>query len=175
MAATFYWCEDNGAALGGSPAYGTNRTVNVSQVNWKNTDDVATAYTSSPISAGNNSYTKYQFGLFSGTFNQIANVKYAHTTGALGAGLTLKTVMSSGYATPGTATNAALTQDMTSTQDVTTGYAVLLHQRGPHYAEFTTLSATGYTAYMPTQLQTTVAASAGDTALVTISLRFDEN
>ncbi len=42
MAATFEFNEDNGAATG-SPAKGTTRNTAVTQNNWKNVDDVATA------------------------------------------------------------------------------------------------------------------------------------
>jgi hypothetical protein len=90
MAATFNWCEDNGAATG-SPAKGTTRsgfgadTHFATDVNWKNADDctanTGTVYSASPIVAGNNSFTKYQYGKFSGTFNQILNCKWSCTHG----------------------------------------------------------------------------------------------
>src|SRR5690242_3473869 len=90
-AATFEFEEDNGAAAG-SPAKGTTRTAARTESNWKNIDDSTTAYTSNPITAGNNSYQKNQFGHFSGTFNQILNGLFAHTATAFGTGLTLKGV-----------------------------------------------------------------------------------
>src|SRR5579859_1126702 len=68
MAATFEFEEDNGAATG-SPLKGTTRTGARTDVNWKNIDDSTTAYSSSPITAGNNSFDKWQFGHFSGTYN----------------------------------------------------------------------------------------------------------
>lgn len=175
MAATFEYQEDNGTAAG-SPAKGTTRNTAVTQVNWKNTDDVATAYTASPITAGNNSFTKYQFGRFTGTFNQISAGLWAHTAGALGTGLTLKGVVTSTYATPSTATNAALTTTMTSVIAIGSGAAVSFSTVGPEGAgPTTTLSAAGYTQYLATQLQTTVSAAAGDTATVTLTLQYNEN
>jgi hypothetical protein len=173
MAAVFQWGEDNGASAG-SPAKGTTRTYPVTQVNWKNTDDVNTAYSSSPISAGNNSYEKFQFGIFTGSFTQISNGKWQHTSGVLGAGLTLKTLVTSGYTTPATTANASLLHDITLTGSITTGLAVLFGTVGPQQAGSATLSATGYTQFLPTQMQTTVAASAGDTQIVTLTLRYDE-
>src|SRR5665213_279104 len=114
MAATFAFKEDNGAATG-SPTRGTTAGTTVTTVNWKNVDDaVATAYSASPITAGNNSFSKYQWGAFSGTYNQISAGLWAHTAAAFGTGLTLKGIVSSTYATPSTTTNAALTVDMTS-------------------------------------------------------------
>lgn len=180
MAATFEYQEDNGAATtaGGGTANnkGTTRTAAVTQVNWKNTDDVATAYTASPITAGNNSYTKYQFGRFTGTFNEISAGLWAHTAGTLGAGLTLKGVVTSAYATPATAANAALTTDMSAVIAIGSGQAVSFHTLGPEGTGPTaTLTAAGYSQYLATQLQTTTSAAAGDTATVTLTLQYNEN
>lgn len=175
MAATFEYNEDNGTQTG-SPLKGTTRNTAVTQVNWKNTDDVATAYSSSPITAGNNSYTKYQFGKFTGTFNQISAGLWAHTAGTLGTGLTLKGVVTTTYATPATTTNASLTTNMTSAIAIGSGAAVSFHTTGPEGASpTTTLSAAGYTQYLATQLQTTGSAAAGDTATVTLTLQYNEN
>ena len=175
MAATFEYNEDNGAATG-SPAQGTTRNTAVTQVNWKNVDDVATSYTTSPITAGNNSYTKYQFGKFTGTFNQISSGLWAHTAGTLGTGLTLKGVVTSTYATPSTTANAALTTDMTSVIAITSGATVLFSTTGPQAASPTsTLSAAGFTQYLATQLQTTASAAAGDIGSITLTLRYNEN
>lgn len=176
MAATFEYNEDNGAATG-SPSQGTTRATAVVQVNWKNTDDAATtAYSASPITAGNNSYTKNQFGKFTGTFNQISAGLWAHTAGVLGTGITLKGVVTSTYATPSTTTNAALTTNMTSVIAIGSGAAVLFSTTGPQAGSPTsTLAAAGYTQYLATQLQTTVSAAAGDTATVTLTLQYNEN
>lgn len=175
MAATFEYDEDNGAATG-SPSQGTTRNTAVTQVNWKNTDDVSTAYSSSPITAGNNSYTKYQFGKFTGTFNQISAGLWAHTAGTLGTGLTLKGVVTSTYATPATSANAALTTNMTSVIAIGSGATVNFSTTGPQAASPTsTLSAAGYTQYLASQLQTTGSAAAGDTATVTLTLQYNEN
>lgn len=174
MAATFEYNEDNGTQTG-SPLKGTTRNTAVTQVNWKNTDDVATAYSSSPITAGNNSYIKYQFGKFTGTFNQISAGLWAHTAGALGTGLTLVGKVTSTYATPATTAMGSST-DMTSVIAIGSGAAVLFHTTGPEGTSPTsTLSAAGYTQYLASQLQTTGSASAGDTATVTLTLQYNEN
>lgn len=174
MAATFEYQEDNGTQTG-SPLKGTTRNTAVTQVNWKNIDDVATVYSTSPITDGNNSYTKYQFGRFTGAFNQISAAVWAHTAGVLGAGLTLKGVVTSTYATPSTVANAALTQNMTSVISIGSGQSVSFSTTGPEGAGPTsTLTASGYTQYLATQLQTSGAA-AGDTATVTLTLQYNEN
>src|SRR5690348_16735947 len=119
MAATFTWCEDNGAQTG-SPLHGTTRTGfssgSATDRNYKNIDDCTngggTAYSASPITAGANGFSKYLYGKFSGTFNQISAGLWSLRTapaGALATGLTLKGKVTSTYATPATATNAALT------------------------------------------------------------------
>jgi hypothetical protein len=183
MAATFDWQEDNGAATG-SPAKGTTRVTGRTEVNWKNIDDSTTAYSSSPITAGNNSYDKWQFGKFSGTFNQILSGLFAHTAGTLGTGLTLKgpaATSSDGtrplYTTPATTANANLTTDMTTAIAIGSGVAVWFGATGPEATGKAASMTTNpcYTNYLPTQLQTTASAAAGDTATVTNTLQYQEN
>lgn len=88
-AATWEFEEDNGAATG-TPGKGTTRTAARAEVYWKNIDDSTTAYSSNPITAGNNSFDKWQFGHFSGSYNQILSGLFAHTLTTFGTGLTLK-------------------------------------------------------------------------------------
>lgn len=185
MAATFEFEEDNGAAAG-SPAKGTTRTAARTDVNWKNIDDSTTLYSSSPITAGANSFDKWQFGHFSGTYNQISAGLFAHTAGTFGAGLTLKgcpactsTVTALVYTTPSTTANANLTKDMTAAVAIGSGVQVQFTATGPENSA--TSSATSittnpaYTNYLTTQLQTTGSAAAGDTATVTLTLQYNEN
>ena len=175
MAATFEFQEDNGAATG-SPAKGATRTTGVTQNNWKNTDDVATAYTSSPVTAGLNSFTKYQFGRLTGSFNQISAGLWAHTAGTLPTGVTLKGIVTSSYATPSTATNSALSVNMSSPISIASGQTVLFSTTGPEGASpAATLATAGYTQYLATQIQTTGSAPAGDIGVQTLTLRYNEN
>jgi len=174
MAATFEFNEDNGAATG-SPAKGTTRTTAVTQCNWKNIDDVATAYSSNPVIAGLNSYIKYQFGKFTGTFNQISAGLWAHTAGTLGTGITLAGKVTSTYATPSTTAMSGST-DMTSAIAIGSGATVLFSTTGPEDASPTsTLAAAGYTQYLATQAQTSSGAGAGDSGTATLTLRYNEN
>lgn len=173
MAATFVWEEANGA--------GQTITSNRTECNWKNIDDSTTAYTSSPITAGNNSYDKWQYGKFSGTYNQILNGKWAHTAGVLGTGLTLKGAPTGAsqltYATPSTTANANLSVDMTAVTAIGSGTVVYFGGTSANTGSKTasTTANPAYTNYLTTQLQTTVSASAGDTTTVTITLQYDEN
>lgn len=176
MAATFEFEEDNGAQTG-SPLRGTSTTAARTECNWKNIDDSTTAYSSSPITAGNNSYSKYQYAHFSGSYNQISAGLWAHTAGALGTGLTLKGVVSTTYATPATSTNASLTVDMTSAIAIGSGQTVLFTGTGPYTASPTSsiTANPGYSQYLITQLQTTTSAAAGDITSVTLTLQYSEN
>lgn len=189
MPATFSWGEANGTATG-SPATGTTITTlgsiatsghssAVSDVNWKNEDTAdagSSDYASYPITAGNNSYTKYQFGYFSGTFDTISNGLWAHTSGTFGTGITLAGIVTSTYATPATTTNASLTQNMTSTISIGSGQTVEFSTNYPQDPSPTsTLSATGYTQFLATQLQTTTSASPGDTTSATLTLQYNED
>lgn len=187
MAATWTWCEDNGAATG-SPAKGTTRTGfstgSCTDRNYKNVDDCTngggTAYSASSIQAGSNGYSKYVYGKFSGTFNQISAGKWSlrtAPTGALATGLTLKGVVTSTYATPATATNAALTINYTSAEvAIGSGAAVNFHTTGPEGASpAATLAAAGYTQYLVGQLQTSGSAAAGDIASMTETIQYQEN
>lgn len=183
MAATFAFDRDHGAAAG-SPAKGTTRSTGVTDVNWKNSDTEATAYSAAPITAGNNSFENWLFGHFSGTFNQILSGLFAHTAVAFGTGLTLKgTPACTGdgdrllYTTPAAAANATLTTDMTAVTAIASGVAVCFGATGPEATGKATSMTTNpcYTNYLTTQLQTTVSAAAGDTATVTLTLQYQEN
>lgn len=183
MAATFEFNRDTGTQTG-SPTKGTTRTTAVTDSNWKNSDTYGTAYSAAPITAGNNSYEIWNFGKFSGTFNQISAGLFAHTAGALGTGLTLKgppTCTGDGsrllYTTPSATANANLTTDMTSAIAIGSGVAVCFGATGPEATGKATSMTTNpcYTNYLTTQLQTSGSAAAGDTTSVTLTLQYNEN
>lgn len=183
MAATFEWDEDTGTQTG-SPLKGTTRTHGVTDVNWKNSGTQGTAYSAAPITAGNNSFDKWQFGHFSGTFNEISAGLFAHTATAFGAGLTLKgpTPMTADgdnetYRTPAATANANLSVDMTSAISIGSGSAVWFGATGPEATGKAASMTTNpcYTNWLVTQLQTTGSAAAGDTATVTLTLQYNEN
>jgi len=180
MAATFVFKEDNGASTG-SPARGTTAATTVTTCNWKNVDDATTtAYSVSPITAGNNSYTKYQFGSFSGTYNQLSAGLWAHTVTAFGTGLTLHGKVTSTYTTPATTTDSGISSatDMTSAISIGSGATVDFSvDTNPSTGSPTTTTTTNpvVTQWLSSQLQTTTSAAAGDTASVTLTLQYNEN
>jgi hypothetical protein len=178
MAASFHWGESNGA--------GQTISSGIIDINWKNADDtVDTAYSAAPITAGANSYEKWQFGKFYGTFNQISNGFYDHTAGAFGTGVTLYGAPTMtqdsdklAYATPAIATNAALTRDYSTANGSFPSGAAVVYFSGTSPTATKATSSTSnptFTNYLTTQLRTTGAAGAGDTASITLTLRYDEN
>lgn len=178
MASIFDWQEDNGTQTG-SPTKGTTRTTGRAEQNWKNIDDSTTAYGSSSIVAGNNSFDKWTFGKFTGTFNSISAVLWAHTAGSMGTGLTIKgkVAPAGGYTTPAVAANANLTVDMTTPIAIGSGQSVNVGATGPEAAgkAASTTSNPAYTDWLTHQLQTTTSAVAGDTATATFTLQNNEN
>jgi hypothetical protein len=184
MAAVFEFQEDNSTAVN-QPPRGTTRTANRTEFNWKNIDDSTTAYSSSPITAGNNSFDKNIFGVFTGSYNQITNGLWNHVSGVLSGGLVVKACISGsgGYTTPSASTNANLTGDLTQTGLISTGWTVLFGGRdhpssgGPQDTGkgASTTAIPAFTQYLKSQLQTTVAAAAGDTTTTTWQLQYQEN
>ena len=178
MAATFVFKEDNGTQTG-SPTRGTTAGTTVTTCNWKNVDDaVATAYSASPITAGNNSFSKYQWGYFSGSYNSIsAGLWSPHTAGTLGTGLTLVGKVTSTYATPATSALGSAT-DFSSVTAIGSGATVLFSTDGNPFTaspQATVTNNPAATQYLVSQLQTTVSAAAGDTASITLTLQYQEN
>ena len=172
MTATTNWYEQNGTATG-TPASGVESSI--SSCDWKNVDDTTTPRASSPVSAGVNSYAKYIYLKFTGTFNQISAVKFAHTAGTLGTGISLVGKITSEYATPSTTALAGST-DITSTTAIGSGASVLLGTSGPNDTNpASSQTTTCYTQYIVTQVQTTNAASAGDSGSVTLTIQYNEN
>lgn len=172
MAATTNWYEQNGTAAG-SPAQGTESSI--SSCDWKSVDDSTTSRASAPVLAGANSYTKYIYLKFSGTFNQVSAVKFAHTAGTLGTGISLKGKITSTYETPSTSSMAGST-DITSTTTIGSGASVLLSTTGPNgTSTSSSQTTTCYTQYIVTQVQTTSSASAGDSGTVTLTVQYNEN
>lgn len=178
MAATFTWQRSHGAG---------ETITTATEVNWKNIDDNTTAYSSSPITAGNNSFEIWLAGKFSGTFNQISAGLYEHTSVAFGTGLTLKGAKAMtvdadrlAYATPSTTANANLTRDITAQTGIGSGAAVWFGATGAATSGKAASMSTNpcWTNYLTTQLITLNTAAAGDTTVTSghvITLQYNEN
>lgn len=173
MAATATWYEDNGAATG-SPAKGTTRAA-APGGDFKSVDDISTPRASARIIAGQNSYHKYRFVRFTGTFNEISAGKFAHTAGALGTGLSIVDKITSTYATPSRAALSGST-DISAVTAINSGQDVSFSTVGPEGASpSANLTAAGYSQYIVTQLQTQASAAAGDIGDKTMTFQWNEN
>lgn len=172
MSATTNWFEQNGTAAG-SPASGTESSI--SSCDWKSVDDTTTSRASAPVLAGENSYWKNIYLKFTGVFNQISNVKFAHTAGTLGTGISLVGKVTSTYTTPATSALAGAS-DMTAPSSIGSGASVLLGTSGPNDTSPSASQTTACsTQYLVTQVQTTAAANAGDSGTATLTVQYNEN
>lgn len=167
MASTQTWSEGNGANAG-------TETASRAEANWKNIDDSTTAYSSSPITAGNNSFSKYQAIKFGGTFNTLSSLSYKVSTNAPGTGLSVvaSVITAASPATPSTTStgDAAASTSGTSANFTGTTWAGVFATG--------TATATAVNTYgqaYRTQLQTTGSAAPGDIASVTITATWTES
>ena len=176
MSAIAEWYEDNGAATG-TPAKGATRTKtgdNNSRSDFVAVDSATATKATSRIIAGKNSFQKYRFVKFSGTFNEVSSAKFAHTAGALGAGLSIVGKVTSAYATPSSNALQGVVNISAPTQ-INNGMDVQFSTTGPEGATANKLTAAGYTQYIVTQLQTQASAAKGDIGDMTMTLQWNEN
>lgn len=165
MASTQTFSEGNGANAG-------TETASRSEMNWKNIDDSTTAYSSSLVSAGNNSYSKAQAIVFAGTWNSLSALTVVIDSISWATGLTITGSIRSASFTPGTgAVDSALTLTPSSINFTGTTWA------GAFAAGSSSSTAGGtlYTQPLRTQLQTTSSAGPGDIATRTFTWSWTES
>jgi len=171
MASTQTWSEGNSTNA-------ATETGSRAECNWKNIDDSTTAYSSSPITAGNNSFHKVQALKFAGTFNTLSALSFYASTAAPGTGLTVKAsiLSSTTGATPST-TSIGGSDIPTSAGSLTANFIATSTWASAFAAGTATLtaSAAGYSQPLRTQLLTTGAAAPGDIATVTITGSWTES
>jgi len=168
MAATFQWWGEYGAS-GSSTTGDLGASGNL--FNFKTSDSMAVPadYTSYPITAGNNSYELWLKGHFSGSFAKVQTGKFWKSAGGPDSGISLKWEgITTAYATPTTGSSTVATA---AAPTATPGSANVSF--GGSLAG--SITAAGYTDYITMQMQTTTAASAGDTSTYTFTLTYDEN
>lgn len=165
MASTQTWSEFNGA--------GQTETTSRADCNWKNIDDSTTAYSSSPVVAGNNSFWKYQCVVFAGTWNSLSSLTYKIDNNAPATGITIKANVHTTYSQPAaTSTGDASASTTGESANFGTSAASSAFTAGTATASG---SGTCYTNPWRTQLQTTSAASPGDIASRTITTTWTES
>lgn len=171
MASTQTWSEGNGTNAG-------TETTGRTEANWKNIDDSTTAYSSSVITAGNNSFSKYQAIKYAGTFNSLSSLTYKVSTATPGTGLSVVASVIAA-ATPATPT-ATATGDAAAS---TVGTAANFVHTNTWASVYAAGAATGgpndatswYGQAYRTQLQTTGSAAPGDITSVTITATWTES
>lgn len=172
MAAIATWMEDNGAANGPG---GSIRLVS-DRGDFKGIADSTTTLSAdnkvTHIEAGKNSYSKFRYVKFSGSFTSISNVRFAHTGGTLGAGMTIKGKITNNYSPPSTYSLDG--DDITPVINIENGAPVRLGVNGPESAVDSSLHSPGFTEYCVTQLQTSTNSPIGNIPDITFAIQWDE-
>lgn len=166
MAATFTWSQSHGA----TPTV-TDLGLSGNLFNYKRADDATAGnYSSNPIPAGGRSYEVWLRGKFTGTFNEVSNIQFWRSTNfspSTGLHLRWDPTTPSAYTqaiTGGTNCVSAVPTSDPGSQNV----SVEGNPTG-------SLTASGYSDYIVTQLATSADAAAGDTSLAVFTMNYDEN
>jgi len=166
MVATYQFCETTGT--------GSVDATGIANGNWGAVDATGIDITidANKINISGNSYSKYIFGAFTGTYSQIGpNGKLWMSAGTLPTGCYVMAITRSGFAAP--------TVTTTGTDAIPTveGSALTVLFGSSHAAATgtTTTAVTGYSNYYRSQLQTSANAPVGAIGAVTITLKHDEN
>lgn len=164
MASSVTFTEYNGA--------GQTATASRAEMNLKNIDDSTTAYSSSPVTAGNNSFNKQQSAVHAGTYNSLSAASYKIASNAPGTGLSIVgSVLATSYVQP--ATTATGDSAMS-----TSGASANFGNGTDGYRTGTSTYTAGGTVYvnpLRLQLQTTTSAAPGDTTSETITYAWTES
>lgn len=168
MAATHEWKVQYGTSPGTEyPSSGSAGNCNYMSID--DADETGTEYQSNPVSvpsSGTNySYERWMRAKFSGTFNQIDNMKIWHDAGTLSdANLNLKAGVGTTYATPVNTASSVATTTLTGWD--TEGEALNITN---------VLTAAGYSKYLVQQLVVpSTVTTPGDIGSQTIKMRYDE-
>jgi len=164
MASTQTWVEGNGTNA-------ATLTESRSEINFKNVDDSTTAYTSSPITAGNNSFVKYQAIKFAGTWNSLSGLTYKVSNNAPATGISIVGSVVSAGATPST---TALGDSAFSTSGLSANFVSSSTPYGAGSSS-TTAGGTMYAQAFRAQMKTTSSAAPGDTPQVTFTATWTES
>jgi len=128
-----------------------------------------------PIVIGSNSFEKYMFGSWSGTFTKINNLRFWLSAGSFGTGESIDfigSVQASQFATPVTATSTVATAAMPTSLPGSNNVA--FHDSLGSFDLSGSITADGSSTYMVMQYQTTASSATGPTNQKTFSLRYDE-
>jgi hypothetical protein len=164
LASSQGWTEFNGSG-------GTTATANRTECNWKNVDDSTTAYSASPVTAGNNSFNKVQALAFGGTYNSLSAFTYKIDNNAPATGIS---IVGSVVTAAATAATTATGDAAMSTTGVTANFVSAATPFGAGTSTYTTAGGV-YANPLRTQVQTTTAAGPGDIGSRTITASWTES
>jgi len=166
MASTQTFSEGNGSNAG-------TETTSRGEMNWKNVDDSTTAYSSSVITAGNNSFSKAQAIVFAGTWNSLSSLTVKVDNNAPATGLSIVGVVRSASFTPSASStgDGAMSTSGAAVNFTGTSWATAFAAG----SSSSTAGGTLYTQPLRTQLQTTSSAAPGDIASRTFTWSWTES
>ena len=166
MVATYQWAETTGT--------GTVDTLAITNGNWGAVDAINIDITvdANKINISGNSFSKYIYGAFTGTYSQIGpNGKLWLSAGTLPTGCYVMAITRSGFAAP------TVTTTGTDLIPTTEGAALAVLYGSSHALATgtTTTAVTGYSNYYRSQLQTSANAPVGAITAQTVTHKYDEN
>ena len=156
MSATYVWSESNTAI--------ETVTDGITNLNFGSNDSVNLNTSTYPITAGQNSFSKYIRAKFSSTFTEISNMKFWKSAGTCVTDEAIKASANATFATP----SATDTGD--SDVPIIVGSALAIQSS----AGTTTITAPGYTKYLRLQLQTSASTPSGAVNTKTFTFQYDE-
>jgi len=160
MAATFTWSESNGA---GQTIYD-----GIGNINFGSVDAHDLTPSSNPITFGQNSFSKYIRGKFTGTWTTISNMKFWKSNGSYVTGEGIAAGFNVSYTTPTqTSTGDSPVPTSEPSQNVNSyeGASTIVHGAS---------GVSGYTGYIRLQLNTTSSTPAGAVNTKTFTMQYDE-
>lgn len=160
MSASFAFSESNTGSQ--------TITDGISNINFGSVDAHDLTPSSNPITFGQNSFSKYIRGKFTGTWTTISNMKFWKSLGSYVAGETIVAGFNATYATPsqtGTGDSAVPTSEPSQNVNSYEGASTIVHGAS---------GVSGYTGYVRLQLQTTVSTPSGSVNQKTFVMQYDE-
>lgn len=192
MSAIVEFWEDNGSPVG-SPKRGSVRQL-AAQCDWKSVDSSQVGRYYAPVAAGACSFPKFQFAVFSGSWNSISGGLFAHVANESGAALssfiklwgTVSSQYLLGAAAPSQARDNNAATDMTGVvlspgSEVAGCLSVKFSLVGPQdlasmQDSLDNTGAVAYSQYLVTQVQLSKEnAVNGDSDGIILALIYDEN
>lgn len=161
MAATFQWSESNGS--------GEVVTDNISNLNFGSIDAPNLNPLSYPISAGDNSYSKYIRAKFTGDFTEISNMKFWKSAGQYKTGESITATANVSYSTP-TQQDVGGNPIPESEDEALS----ILSAEGNSVIENGASGVSGYSGYIRLQLKSSFSTPAGATNQKTFTFQYDE-